>query len=208
MDRALYMITPMRYASIMTTYRASLTILCLWSAIAVHVLMLLIFDYDIDPGKKFCTIPGDLSMTGTYILVVQYSIIVIGIILPCYCKIIHTIRYLRRTEPHVTNLPPEQQINQIEKLKQRSMAVTMGWVFGTFFICNVTPFVYNFVVARAFDFDRFSFDAILSSEIFQRIFWTQFMLDIFIFGWKNKSFRKAYKKLLRIPQTNSAGIFP
>ncbi len=207
-DRALYMVKPMRYASIVTTCRASVTIFCLWSAIAIHVLMLLIFDYDIEPGKKYCTIPVNLSKTGTYILVIQYSIIVFGIILPCYCKIIHTIRHLRRTEPHVTNLPPEQQLNQIRKLKERSMAVTMGWVFGTFFICNVIPFVYNFVVARVFDFDPFSFNAILSSEFFQRIFWTQFLLNTFIYGWRNKSFRKAYKKLFCIPQTNSVGMFP
>ena len=202
-DRALYMLRPMRYVSIVTTFRASVSILCLWVFVAVQALMFVIFDYDIKLERNVCSIPNDVSKTGGYILVTQYSLIVFGVILPCYCKIILTVRHLRRTEPHVTNFPREQQGNQIKKLKERNMAVTMGWVMGTFVICNIIPVMYGFVVGRVPEFDHFSFNATLGAEISRRVYWAQFMLNSFIYGWRNKLFRRAYKKLLHLPDTNS-----
>ncbi len=200
-DRLIYIILPMRYVSIVTTFRASMSILCLWSVVALHTILLVTFNYDAVMNMKPCLIVGDVSKMWVYILITEYSLIVFGIIIPCYFKIILTIRHLSQTEPHLSHYPPDQQENQRQKIKQRKMAATMGWVLGTFIICNIIPMIFN-IVGQIFDFDWFSFKAMLSFKIAKLIFWTQSMLNMFIYGWKNKTFRKAYKKLFHISEAN------
>ncbi len=201
-DRLIYIILPMRYVSIVTTFRASVSILCLWSVVAVHTILLVIFHSDAVTGMKPCLILGDLNKTWVYILIIEYSLIVFIIIIPCYFKIILTIRHLSNTEPHLLHYPPDQQENQRRKIKQRKIAVTMGWVLGAFIICNIIPMIFN-VVLKVFDFDWFSVNAMLIFKISKLIFWTQSMLNMFIYGWKNKTFRKAYKKLFHISESNN-----
>ena len=197
-DRFVYIIKPLRYVSIMTTFRTSVSLLCLWPAIVIHVLMLLIFDYN-DLDKRHCSTPDGLSQTGKNILMIQFLLITFGIILPCYSKILLTVRHLKRTEPHLSHFAPELRANQIKKLKQRKMTVTMALVLGTFLICYFAPFISTFVVDKVFTIHRFSFQAILIDKIAKLILWNQSMINAFIYGWRNQSFRKAYKKIFRIP---------
>ncbi len=200
-DRLIYIILPMRYVSIVTTFRASVSILFLWLVVAVHTILVVTFHYDVITDMNNCLVLGDLRKMWMYIIITEYLLIVFGIIIPCYCKIILTIRHLRQTEPHLSHYPPDQQENQRQKIKQHKLAVTMGWVLGTFIICNIIPVISNSVV-KLFDFDPLSFNAMLSFRIAKLIFWTQSMLNIFIYGWKNKTFRKAYKKLFHISEAN------
>ncbi len=205
-DRFLYMIKPMRYVSIVTTFRASVSILCLWSVVAVHVVMFLILDYDVNTYDKVCSFTRSVSKTGRFVIITEYSIIFITVIL-AYCKIILTVQHLKKTQPHISNYPPEQRLNQMKKLRQYNMSITLGFVLGTFIISNTIPMIYNLVVAKVFDFDRFSFNGALTNRIAKLIFWAQYMLNIFIYGWRNKSFRKAYKKLFHIRETNTDVLF-
>ncbi len=201
-DRFLYIVKPLRYVSIVTIFRTNVCLLFLWPAIIVHVLMLLIFDYD-NLDKKRCSTPDDMSQTGISILSIEFLLITFGIILPCYSKIILTVRHLKRTEPHLSHFAPELRAKQTEKLRQRKMTITMALVLATFFICYFTPFFVSFVVGKLFSIHIFSFRAILSKRIGKLILWNQTMINTFIYGWRNQSFRKAYKKLFHIPQSNS-----
>ena len=192
-DRLIYIIRPLRYISIVTEFRTQVAIYSVWSAIVIQTVLLIVFDVSVN--EKRCTVRDASSDTGYHLILAQIGGITCLIIVPCYIVIMWTSDRLKKTEPHVTHFAPELQAEQIEKLKQRKMAKTMGLVLGTFILCYALPLIYRGVVFKLYTAPlplRF----LVGERISKLIFWFQFMANPFIYGWRNKAFSKAYRKLL------------
>ncbi len=193
-ERFIYIIKPLRYPSIVTQYRTSVIIPTLWSAIITYVIVLHFFGSSIEPDKP-CQFFQVLNTTNRTIVVIQF-VLIFSIVIPCHVKIIQTVQRLRRNDPHLSHLPPDQQTPN-EQIRQRKMAITMSLVLGTFLFCYIPGLIYNIVISNVYR-PPWSFTILLCQRIFRMVLWIQTLSNAFIYGWRNKLFRRAYRKLLHL----------
>ncbi len=194
-ERFIYILKPLRYASIVTEFRTSVAILALWAAIFAHISILLIFGTSFNASTP-CKFFEVLGIVCSSIVVSQFFLIAI-VLIPCHTKILQTVVKLRKTEPHVSNFTPERQPQQIEKMRQRKMARTMTLVLVIFLFCYLLGISYNMIVAKLYKPPQ-PLIILLFKRISKMILWVQSLINPGIYGWKNKAFRRAYKKLLGI----------
>ena len=199
-DRIIYIHRPLRYISIVTEFRTSVSLIVLWVAIIVQVSMLLIFNPTINPYKP-CTIPsGNFGQGSRHIMMMQLGVIAL-IVIPCQVTILWTAGKLARDEPHVTHYAEEHRPQQLERLRQRKMARTLAIISGLFLLCNIPVLTFHMIISKVYPSARKSFSVIISIRILKIILWMQSIINPFIYSWRNKSFRQAYRKLLPIRPT-------
>ena len=192
-ERFIYIIKPLRYSSIVTQHRTSLSIVALWSAVFIHVLVLYIFGSAIDPSSP-CVFFGVLGNASRTIMYIELSIIV-AVLIVCQTIILLTAKKLNRTEPHISHFAPSLQPQQIERLRQRKMAGTIAVVIGTFLVCYIPATIFNILFSKLYS-GQWSFTMLLCSRCLKMVLWMQSLVNPFIYGWRNKSFHRAYRKLL------------
>ncbi len=192
-DRYIYLTKPLRYVSIVTLSRASISIFVLWCFIIVQVLLQHVFNISVDISKP-CAMREYIKRKGTSLWEPQFVLATL-IILPLYVKIAILIKHLRRTEPHISHFAPERQAQQREKLKERNMARTMLYVMGTFFGCYIPPLIFE-TIADRWQTDPLPFAIVLGKRVSRVILWIHCMINPFIYGWKNELLRRGYQKLL------------
>ena len=195
-DRLIYIIRPLRYIDLITEYRTQVTIYSLWCALLIQTVLLILFDISVDVEKS-CSVVDTSSKVGYGLIVAQVGLIIIVVVVPCYVVIMWTTNRLQKTEPHVTHFAPERQPEQREKLKQRKMARTMCIVLGNFIGCYALPLIYRGIVFNLYT-PPLPVGFLVGERISKLIFWTQFLANPFIYGWRNEAFARAYRKLLGI----------
>ena len=192
-ERFIYIIKPLRYHSIVTQLRTSVSIVALWSAVFLHVLVIYIFGSTILRSTP-CQFFAIISNASRTTIVIELSI-VLAVLILCQTKILLTAKNLKRMEPHISHFAPARQPPQIEQLRQRKMAGTMAIVIGTFLVCYAPGAIYNMVLSKLYH-GQWSFTMLLWVRILMIVLWMQSLVNPFIYGWRNKSFRRAYRKLL------------
>ena len=89
------------------------------------------------------------------------------------------------------------------------MVTTIGVVLGTYLICYLPAAAYTSIAMMVYK-PPFPFGILLGNRILRVVYKMQCVLNPFLYGWKNKKFRQAYRRLLfRNPQvapSNQKGI--
>ncbi len=201
-NRFIYIHIPLRYYSIVTQRKTSIVIVVLWVAIFIQMSVLLIMNKMVNVNMP-CNILYVVGNSSRNVLIIQ-AFTIICIVSPCHATILWTAEQQRKNEPHISNFPAETRSQQIAKIKQRTMAWTVGIISAVFILSYVPVMIFNMVVAKLSLSTKKSFAVVLCNRILKIILWTQSMANPFIYSWRIKPFRRAYAKLLLSRQNKVA----
>ncbi len=196
-DRFIFITRPLRYFTIVTPQRALKAISIAWMLIFLQIVLMVA----ITPSPRAITIQqcgwnkavGNLAF---YIRTGQFVLITCCVIVPLYGVIGYMAWKESKDEPHISNYPPESQAIQKAKLRERKMVKTIGLVLGTYLTCYTPVIVFPILMNISGYTKPFPFEFILTNRILIVVYNFQWILNPFIYGWKNLQFRKAYQKLL------------
>ncbi len=194
-DRYIFITKPLRYFSIVTPGRALRAIFITWMVIVLQIILMLAFGPSFD-AEITCGYDRIVSELAVYLVVGQFVLVTFFVIIPLYMIIGCTAYKLSRNEPHYSNYPSEAQAIQKAKLRERKMVKTIGWVLGTFLVCFILVLAYSMFLILSGYSDPLPFGILLTHRIIVLVYNIQFILNPFIYTWKNLLFRKAYKRLL------------
>ncbi len=192
-EKFIYIVRPLRYVSIVTQFRTSVAIVALWCAAIIQVSVALVFHQTI---RKPCNLVKLFRNSAYYYIMLVQSSVIIFIVIACNVKILWTAEQLRRTEPHISNIGEARRTQHMEELRRRRMAQTMAIISGVFLLCYVPVITFNMVIANLSPAQRRSYGIVLCMRILKIFLWMQSLVNPFIFAWRNKSFRRAFKELL------------
>ncbi len=187
LDRYISITRPLRYHAIVTPFRTTIAIVVVWCVIIGENILQIVF-------AIYGTIDGICTLRAALPAFFLNVFLLTAIVVPCYVKIIFTVRRLKKSEPHLTCFPAESQTQQREKLKQRKMTKTMAYVLGPFLLCFYSTLIYNAVISNLYK-PPLPFGILLIRKISIIVFWVQSLINPFVYGWHNQSFKKAYRKL-------------
>ncbi len=193
-DRYIYLTRPLKYFSIVTRDRVMVAILIGWTCVLSESIFLLAIGSNIN-AKVTCIMSATISKPGMVCLTLKLVITTFFIIAPMYGRIFYTAYKLNKTEPDFCHYPSESQNEQLEKVQERRMIMTVGLVLGTYIICYLPTTTYNAIVTMVYT-PPFPFAILLGNRILRVVYKMQCLLNPFIYGWKNYKFRKAYQRLL------------
>lgn len=194
LDRYVFITRPLRYQSIVTLARASRAILIVWMVLVLQTALILSLASTADAEKQ-CSYEAVINRVALRGIIAQFVLITFCVIVPLYGVIGYISWKANKTEPHISNYPPEAQSAQKEKLQGRKWAKTIGLVLGSYIICY-TPFLVGDLVV-VFSFSKpYPFEILLVRRMLTTLYNMQAILNPFIYAWKNVHFRQAYNKLL------------
>ena len=189
-ERFLYILWPLRYASLVTQVRTSVVIIAIWGIVLTQIGL---FKYSID--ENYLCIMQERFRGGSFILICQIVIIVFAVIL-LQAIILRTAVKLRRNEPHISNFGEDRRSQQIERLRQRRMAFMVAIISIVFIFCYIPFTSYIVIVATIHASPKKQFKIILGAHILKIFLFTQSMINPAIYAWRNKNICRAYRKLL------------
>ncbi len=204
-DRFIYIIKPMRYFSIVTNRRTMAAIITVWTIAIPQAVLILAFGENVNQNIA-CKIGSILTKVGFLLLPVQMVLIMVLIIVPLYGKIGYTSWKLSKSEPDLCHFPAETRAQQRAKLQERKMIKTIGLVLITYFLCYMTTSIYGMMVVMLHE-PPYPFGILLGNRIVRVIYQMQSIVNPFLIGWKDKKFRKAYKKLLGCYHPTDSNIY-
>ncbi len=178
---------PLRYHTIVTPYRTTVAIVILWCYIIGQNILQIVFAVS-GSIDEICTFGGTVPVF------VTQALLVTAFLVPCYVKIMFTVWRLKKFEPHLTCYPQETQCQQKDKLKQRKMTKTMAYILGPFLFCFYSAVIYNAIIVHLCE-PHVPFVFLLVRKVTLIIFWSQSLINPFVYCWRHQSFRKAYRKL-------------
>ncbi len=135
-DRLIYITRPLHYNMIVTPRRALLATFVTWLAIFAHVGLMMGVHPTLD-ARNPCRWGNVVNRVAFYLSLGLFVVITFGIMVPIYGVIGFIAWKLERTEPDLSNFPPENQEQQKRKLKERKMVKTIGLVFGAYLACYI-----------------------------------------------------------------------
>ena len=193
-DRFIFITRPLLYVSIVTARRALVAILVTWMVIFFQTNLIMAFAQS--PNAKIsCEWGNIIPKVAFYLIQFQFAVVTFCVIVPVYGVIWYIAWKLNKNEPDLCHFPPENQDQQRQKLKERKMAKTIGIMLGAYLICYIPMFVYAIMI-NLFYSRPFPYGIILGYRILTFVYHLQGVVNIFIYGWKNVQFKKAYKKLI------------
>ncbi len=193
-DRYIYITRPLHYHSIVTKGRAIAAIVIVWAIAIPEAILIMALASNVNPSTA-CKLDTALSKVGFLILPFQIALITLLMIVPLYGKIGYTAWKLGKTEPDLCHYPPETRAKQLVKLWERRMVKTIGLVLATYLICYIPTSLFGAVV-RVLHATPFPFGILVGNRIFRVIYKMQSVLNPFIYGWKDKNFKRAFKNFL------------
>ncbi len=191
-DRYVYLTRPLRYEQFFTPFNGLIAICITWLFSISQPLVILVFWTTIDVDLP-CRLVSIAEITALVIL--QPAVVSIFVILPAYIRIGLLVRKLKKTEPHLSLFAPEAQPAQRKKLKERRMAKTMGLVLGVYLGAWSSVMMGTILLGRLYK-PPYPFGILLLNRIFVIIYWMQSVLNPFLYGGRNKTFAKYYRKIL------------
>ncbi len=196
-DRYVYLTWPLRYEQFFTPSNGLIAIIITWVFLTVQMLTTLIFGSSVDMNLPCGIIAARKKDSAVFAFqpIIMF-IMTISLILPAYIRIGLLVRKLQKNEPHLSMFPPEAQAAQRKKLKERKMAKTMGLVLGVYL--GAWASVVSATILNALYKSPYPFGIVLLIRFFRIIYWMQSVLNPFLYGRRNKTFAKYYRKILRL----------
>ncbi len=192
--RFIYFAKPLRYVSIMTPRRALAAIITVWLLVVLQASLAINWNAEIGVQLP-CLWKNVLHKIAIATTLSQLWGITLCIIVPLYARIGCIARHLSKTEPHISCYAPENQAQQKKRLQERKMGMTLGLVLGVYLFCYTPQSLYAIVIRRLYE-EPFPFSVLVGQEILNAIYKLQSVLNVFVYGWKNPTFRSAYLKML------------
>ncbi len=186
-DRYIYMTRPLKYEQLFTPSNGRIAICIIWVFVLAQALAFLIF----------WTSTTCLRVTELFVLLpLQVMIISTFLILPTYVRIGFVARKLNKTEPHLSHFPPEAQAAQKKKLRERKMAKTLGLVLGVY-LGSWASAVSGMLITTQYK-SPYPYSIQIVHRILSIAYWMQTVVNPFLYGWRNQTFAKYYRKILRM----------
>ncbi len=194
--RYIYVEYPLRYITIVTEKRAIISIIIAWVLNIVQTGAFIKWDIYTAVSKDSCRFFNDnmLYQAGIYVFSFEAYFLTFFVLAPLYGKIAYTTYRLIQSEPHISNLPPEGQVGQRKKMRERKMTTTIGLTFGVYVICFL-PITIFFGVASQIYTSSFPFWILLVNKIGILIHGLQLVLNPVIYSQKNQNMKRAYQKM-------------
>ncbi len=188
-DRYIYMTCPLKYEQFFTPSNGRIAICIVWAFVSAQALAFLIFWTSTDPRclrvtELFVAIPLQVMIVSTFL------------ILPTYVRIGLIAKKLNKTEPHLSNFPPEAQASQKKKLRERKMAKTLGLVLGVY-LGSWASAVSGTLLTTRYQ-PPYPYSIQIVHRILSIAYWMQTVVNPFLYGWRNQTFAKYYRKILRM----------
>ncbi len=178
----------------MTPRRAMGAIILVWIVVLMQAGLSIDWDPQID-ARTPCNWQNVIHKAAQHLNRILLWAVTFFIIVPMYVKIGCTAWRLSKTEPHVSCYAPEIQAQQRKKLRERKLGTVLGLVLAVYLGCYIPQIIYTFAT-RALYNPPFPFAILFGQQIFNVIYKLQSVLNVFIYGWKNPTFRNAYLKML------------
>ena len=194
-DRFIAVFFPLRYVEIMTLTRAYVLIVGLWIYVFLMVFLSVILS-NIWPVAK-CEI-GNLVPPPTYSVTIAGGIwLGLAITLILYTCIFVAARKQARLIYSQEASVVTSAVENENKRRERRITVMMGVVLGALIICWAPFTLMNIVKKRLGEVPRFIEILFQMTIVLLNV---NSVLNPLIYGWKNKEFYRAFRKLLGCPE--------
>ncbi len=197
-DRLIYIECPLRYISIVTQRRTLRAIIVIWIASIIQASSLVVWESEANEMHS-CSFSTDTVFRrgGKEFGLILTFFLAFCVLAPIYGKIACTSWKLMKTDPHLSNFPPDDRTKQRKKLQERKMTLTIGVVFGVYLLCNIPLTVYFAVISNIYA-QPYPFWVLLVYRLMTFVFRLQSVLNPLIYALKNRMLRAAYRKMFLI----------
>ncbi len=205
-DRLIYIEFPMRYISLLTHKRAIRAVLIIWAMNIIQTSSMIKWDSGALPEQACAMLNGDIiHRAALYFTLFEVYITTCFVLAPIYGKISYSAWKLIKTEPHISNFPPEGQAEQRKKMQERKLTTTIAVTFGLYVVVYLPLPIYYGIVSQIYSLP-FPLHILLGHKIVLLVNRLQNVLNPAIYGCKNRIMKMAYKKMFC--RHNAIGAFP
>ncbi len=205
LDRLIYIEFPMRYISLVTHKRAIVAVLIIWGMNIIQTSSMIKWDLNVQPKHSCMMVDGDvIDRAALYFALFEVYIITCFLLVPIYGKISYSAWKLIKTEPHISNFPPEGKAEQRKKMQERKLTTTIAVTFGLYVVVYL-PLPIYFGIVSQYSLP-FPFHILLGHCIVLLVNRLQNVLNPVIYGCKNRMMKMAYRKMFC--RNNAIGSFP